>query len=346
MLKTLSSPFDLLLCRPGSTDLLQRELEECHGVHSRIVSPGLLQLDSGTAPTAPCMFEAQRVPSARFYPLEKGDRIPDEVCEAVWTSWAETPRPWGAHSLTPEGEGPRETGRLRGVARELVRKGNRLHPGLAKWERDPAKLFAADKGCIQQWVLAPEGLFFGTAAPSALSSSAPGGRFRMKMDPAAPSRSYLKIEEAFARMGREPAEGETAIDLGAAPGGWSYALARRGCHVTAVDNGPLKIKDASVRRIEHLHADGLRFRLSRRQPAVDWLVADMLVPPGKGFGVLRHWIGDRKCSHLVFNLKLPQGEPIAALLPVRDWLSQFNELQIRQLYHDRREVTVFGSITS
>jgi len=44
-----------------------------------------------------------------------------------------------------------------------------------------------------------------------------GGQQRMADDPLAPSRSYLKVEEAYAVLGREPAAGETVCDLGAAP---------------------------------------------------------------------------------------------------------------------------------
>lgn len=63
---------------------------------------------------------------------------------------------------------------------------------------------------------------------------------RMRLDPLAPSRSYLKIEEAFRVLGRAPEKNDLVIDLGAAPGGWSYSALKRGARVTAVDNGPLK----------------------------------------------------------------------------------------------------------
>ncbi|HBR14741.1 MAG TPA: rRNA methyltransferase, partial [Candidatus Omnitrophica bacterium] len=62
---------------------------------------------------------------------------------------------------------------------------------------------------------------------------------RMQMDPQAPSRSYLKIEEAFHIFGCEPGKNDTVIDLGAAPGGWSHSALKRGASVIAIDNGPL-----------------------------------------------------------------------------------------------------------
>jgi hypothetical protein len=44
------------------------------------------------------------------------------------------------------------------------------------------------------------------------------------------------------------------------------------------------------------------------------------------------------------NLKLPQQHPMSALQPVLDWLEHHPTLHMRQLCHDRREVTVFGTV--
>jgi len=43
-----------------------------------------------------------------------------------------------------------------------------------------------------------------------------------------PSRAYLKLWEALTLIGRHPKPGETCIDLGASPGGWSWALSKMG----------------------------------------------------------------------------------------------------------------------
>ncbi len=62
------------------------------------------------------------------------------------------------------------------------------------------------------------------------------------------SRAEMKIEEAFDRFGIKARRG-IAIDLGAAPGGWSCFLAKRGFSVIAIDNAKLdtgKISAAGV----------------------------------------------------------------------------------------------------
>ncbi len=341
----LSSPFDLLLCRAGSEEDATAELLEYHGISAQRGGSGLLLLPPGKLPPEALVFERQRMPSARLIPMEERQSPSAEAVEAVWATWAQEAMPWGLHLIALDEEEGGLATRLQGVARELLRGGEKRHAGLGKWERKAEKLFVGNKGLVLQWLLGREGLWFSSAAPSALTSPVPGGRYRMRMDPDAPSRSYLKMEESLLRLGIEPQENETVIDLGAAPGGWTYAFAKRGCRVTAIDNGPLRLTAACVRRVEHLHLDGLSYQLPRHLPPVDWLVGDMLIPPGKAFGVLKYWVGGKHCRRLIFNIKLPQEQPMPALAPILDWLRP-RGLSVRQLYHDRREVTVFGSISS
>lgn len=346
MLPVASSPFHLLLCRPGGEELLQKELEAMHGLFSRPVAGGVLQIESHQLPENPLIFEWQRLPDARFFPLQKGESLPITLVQAVWQFFTEAPTPWALHLFSLDEEGAGGSSRLSGISKALIREGNKLFPDLKKWERKPGKLFRSHKGAILQWTCTANGFMFSANHPAGLTSSEPGGRNRMKMDSRAPSRSYLKIEEAFARLGKEPSENETVIDLGAAPGGWSFAFAKRGCQVTAIDNGPLKIKDACIRRIEHLHRDGLSYQLGKLQPPVDWLVGDMLIPPGKALGLLRYWVDGKHCRHLVMNIKLPQTNPLPALEPILEWMKKHSNLRVRQFYHDRREVTIFGGVSS
>ncbi|WFB34573.1 SAM-dependent methyltransferase [Kiritimatiellota bacterium B12222] len=343
MTSTLSSPFQLLCCRPSGEELLQQELEARHGIFSNVAASGFIQLEGHDLPAEPLIFEWQRLPNTRFFPLLKGESVPEQLTEAVWTFFAEQPSPWAIHLLTVDDGG---ASRLEGIARELTRRGNQLHPGLKKWERKPGKLFKQQKGMILQWACTDRGFLFSSSSPTELTATEPGGRTRMKMDSRAPSRSYLKIEEAFVRLGREPEAEQTVIDLGAAPGGWSFAFAKRGCQVTSIDNGPLKIDDACIRRIEHLHRDGLTFQLGKLQPPVDWLVGDMLIPPGKVLGLLRYWVDGHHCKNIVMNVKLPQNNPLPAMEPILEWMKRYPELQVRQFYHDRREVTIFGAVNS
>jgi len=173
-----------------------------------------------------------------------------------------------------------------------------------------------------------------------------GGQRRMADDDAAPSRSYLKVEEAYLVLGREPQTDETVVDLGAAPGGWSYSAAKRGARVIAVDNGPLKGGALNNPLIEHRLEDAFKFR----PPAgtvYDWLYCDLVEEPHHVMrNLVAPWLGGGWCRRFVINLKFGHVDALALLREVRAAESPFmrfaTNVRIRHLYHDREEFTVVG----
>jgi 23S rRNA (cytidine2498-2'-O)-methyltransferase len=173
-----------------------------------------------------------------------------------------------------------------------------------------------------------------------------GGQRRMADDPQAPSRSYLKVEEAFVVLGREPAPGETVCDLGAAPGGWSYSAAKHGAQVVAVDNGPLKGGALDHPLIEHRREDAFRFAPADGQ-AFDWLFCDLVEEPHHVVqNLVTPWLARGWCRRFVINLKFGRTDPLALLSEVRakgsPFASHASGLRICHLYHDREEFTLTG----
>ena len=176
-----------------------------------------------------------------------------------------------------------------------------------------------------------------------------GGQRRMADDSLAPSRSYLKVEEAFTVLGREPAAGELVVDLGAAPGGWSYSAAKHGARVLALDNGPLKGGALDNPLIEHRRADAYGYRPGPGERA-DWLFCDLVDDPHH---VLRNliapWLENAWCHRFVVNLKFGRVDPLALLREVRAPDSVFSRLapgtRVRHLYHDREEFTLVGELS-
>lgn len=171
------------------------------------------------------------------------------------------------------------------------------------------------------------------------------GQQRMADDPAAPSRSYLKTEEAFVVLGEEPQAGETVVDLGAAPGGWSYSAAKRGASVVAIDNGPLKGGALGHPRIQHLRADAFFHRPSAQ---ADWLFCDLVDDPHRVLPLISEWVTQRRCRRLVSNFKFGRVDPLALLDSVRDSLARADPSgawvwRVRHLWHDREEFTLVGS---
>jgi 23S rRNA (cytidine2498-2'-O)-methyltransferase len=173
-----------------------------------------------------------------------------------------------------------------------------------------------------------------------------GGQRRMADDPAAPSRSYLKTEEAFSILGLEPGAGQTVVDLGAAPGGWSYSAAKRGANVIAVDNGPMKGGAAGHPAIDHRREDAFRFQPGRR---ADWLLCDIVEDPYRVLRLLEEWTDARRCRRFVVNLKFGRADPLSLLAEVRHPFKGLmskgvQRLVVRHLLHDREEFTLMGEV--
>ena len=174
------------------------------------------------------------------------------------------------------------------------------------------------------------------------------GQRRMADDDLAPSRSYLKVEEAYVVLGREPGVAETVCDLGAAPGGWSFSAAKRGARVIAIDNGPLKGGALDHPHIEHRREDAFKF-VPPANSTIDWLFCDMVEEPHH---VLQHivgpWLDHGWCRSFVINLKFGRVDPIALLTALRSPDSPFARagarFAVRHLYHDREEFTVVGDL--
>ncbi|TDB00396.1 23S rRNA (cytidine(2498)-2'-O)-methyltransferase RlmM [Halomonas marinisediminis] len=181
-------------------------------------------------------------------------------------------------------------------------------------------------------------------------SELPGGIRRLRFPKSAPSRSTLKLEEAWhefvprGEWDERLGEGMQAADLGAAPGGWTWQLVQRGMHVYAIDNGPMDKALMATGQVEHLHADGFTWEPPYR---LDWLVCDIVDKPSRVEAMVERWLVRRWCREAVFNLKLPMKqrwpEVDACLRRLSEALEAARveaEIACRHLYHDREEVTV------
>ena len=159
----------------------------------------------------------------------------------------------------------------------------------------------------------------------------------------APSRSASKLEEALSILGRHPSPGETAVDLGAAPGGWSMVLARHGAAVEAIDHAELRL-DPKLKlkgQINHIKANGLKYMPDE---PVDWLVCDMVMGAKDTLKILKTWALAGAMRHFVVNIKLPKDNPwqgAALAVELTDIIDDF-EIITRHLLHDRSEITMMG----
>lgn len=190
------------------------------------------------------------------------------------------------------------------------------------------------------------------AAPMRISSPQPGGIPRLRRQGGAPSRSALKLDEALRTLIGDDERylalrsGMTAVDLGAAPGGWTWVLRQWGLGVFAIDNGALAPVLARDPDVNHLRADAFTWEPPRR---VDWLVCDLVDKPARVVELMARWLRRGWADRALFNLKLPMRRRWQA---VQDAEQRFFrvlgaegerfELQLRHLYHDREEITAYA----
>ncbi|WP_018169684.1 23S rRNA (cytidine(2498)-2'-O)-methyltransferase RlmM [Thioalkalivibrio sp. ALMg9] len=178
----------------------------------------------------------------------------------------------------------------------------------------------------------------------------PGGILHLRSPREAPSRSTLKLEEAWHTFiprdawDTRLAQGMQAVDLGAAPGGWTWQLVRRGMYVHAVDNGPMDAPLMATTQVEHHREDAFSWVPPK---SVTWLVCDIVDKPSRVAARMADWLEAGWCREAIFNLKLPMKQRWQTVYDCLDHIEErlldariAHQMRARQLYHDREEITV------
>lgn len=183
--------------------------------------------------------------------------------------------------------------------------------------------------------------WLGLSAVADNLSSWAGGARRFKHEQGRISRSEFKLLEALEvfRLST-PARGD-ALDLGAAPGGWTHVLRERGMSVTAVDPAaldPRLLSDPAV-RYERMTAEAF---LPTARESYDLIVNDMRLDARDS---ARLTVAYRRLlkaeGWALITLKLPHSERLRALESALESLERAYAIAgARQLFHNRSEVTV------
>jgi 23S rRNA (cytidine2498-2'-O)-methyltransferase len=146
-----------------------------------------------------------------------------------------------------------------------------------------------------------------------------------------PSRAYLKLWEALVRFGRWPAAGESCVDLGASPGGWTWVLASLGADVTAVDKAPLDPAVAAMPGV----TERLDSAFGMAPEPVDWLFSDVIAYPDRLLGLVRRWIEAGAARYVVCTIKFqgPTDHDAA------EAFAAIPGSQVMHLFHNKHELT-------
>ncbi|NHO31597.1 SAM-dependent methyltransferase [Acetobacter fallax] len=151
-----------------------------------------------------------------------------------------------------------------------------------------------------------------------------------------PSRAYLKLWEACTRLGQWPVPGETCLDLGATPGGWTWAIAKLGASVTAIDRAPLAPSVQAMPGVSF--RQGSAFGLEPRDEAsVDWLFSDVIAYPGRLLTLAKRWIEAERAKRIVMSVKF-QG---TTDFEVMEAFAAIPGGSLAHLFHNKHEMTFF-----
>jgi len=181
----------------------------------------------------------------------------------------------------------------------------------------------------------------GIGTPAEQLSDWPGGAIRFQREEGQISRAKFKLLEAERAFKLDLATYREALDIGAAPGGWTHLLLDRGLAVTAVDPADLNPLLAAYPRLTYLkkNASDVKFR----QGQFNLLVCDM------------SWSPMQMCK-LILDLKDALEEGATAIITVklmhkkplqtiRDVISRmqtvFTLRKAKQLFHNREEITLY-----
>ncbi|WP_339783255.1 SAM-dependent methyltransferase [Paenibacillus sp. FSL R7-0313] len=185
-------------------------------------------------------------------------------------------------------------------------------------------------------------LYAGVSRPEQNLSDWSGGAVRFQKEDGQISRAKFKLLEAEQTFGIDFTSFHKALDIGAAPGGWTSFLLERGLEVTAVDPAKMDATLLASPKLTFLkkNAGDVRFR----EGEFDLLVCDMSWSPK---------LMSRLVSDLLYSLqpggtaivtvKLLHKKPLALIKDVIDTFER-SRMQIqrsKQLFHNREEITLY-----
>lgn len=172
-------------------------------------------------------------------------------------------------------------------------------------------------------------------AASRCSSPFPNGEMEFAENKTAPpNRAYLKLWEALTLIGVRPGPGELCLDLGASPGGWSWALHETGAHVIAVDKASLDPKIAALPRLTVRRESAFAIAPADIGP-VDWLCSDVVCYPERLLSLVRLWLESGLARRFICTVKFQGPTDHAAARA----FAAIPGSRLMHLHHNKHELT-------
>jgi 23S rRNA (cytidine2498-2'-O)-methyltransferase len=318
------APGITLCSSANATALMQRAAKE-QPIFVRHLAPvqTITNLSNTTQDLAELATAIAHLPGLAL--LERGTHF------AIQTRLVQTEQSQGAHPYT--------SGQINQALAEMIAE----ETGALEYIKNPqviiSLLCTIDKGYV------------GISTAEENLSSWPGGTRRFAQTLEQISRAEFKLLEALEVFGVTlPSHGH-ALDLGAAPGGWTRLLLEAGLNVIAVDPANLDPRLTKHRRLEHYrgYAEQYLDMAIRRPRHFDVIVNDMRMDAREAARQLTTAsLCLRTDGFIISVFKLPHTAPgINPLTNLKEALhilrKCFSLVRARQLFHNRQEVTVVAA---
>ncbi|MBE3559393.1 MAG: hypothetical protein IMW89_09225 [Ktedonobacteraceae bacterium] len=193
--------------------------------------------------------------------------------------------------------------------------------------------------------------FLGISTVEENLSSWPGGARHFAQTEEQISRAEFKLLEALEVFSIALPVGEEALDLGAAPGGWTRLLLDAGLSVVAVDPARLDARLTGHPHLQHYHgyAENYLEEAIHSGKCFAIIVNDMRMDAREAARLLGRAARCLRQDGIVISVfKLPHAtreiRPLANLREALNILHRhYGLVQVRQLFHNRQEVTAVAA---
>jgi 23S rRNA (cytidine2498-2'-O)-methyltransferase len=189
--------------------------------------------------------------------------------------------------------------------------------------------------------LTEDRLWYGWSRPEENLSDWSGGAVRFQREEGQISRAKFKLLEAEERFGLDFSQFEKAVDIGAAPGGWTSLLLERGLEVTAIDPGDLHTSLLDNPKLTFLKKNASEVTLA--EETFDLFVCDMSWSPKQMAKLVADLLPALVTGGTaIITVKLMHKKPFQT---IRETLAAFGDhlylLRAKQLFHNREELTLY-----
>ncbi len=190
-------------------------------------------------------------------------------------------------------------------------------------------------------LLCDEKCYMGLGTPEDNISGWSGGMMHYKKSENDISRAKYKLMEAIDVFKIDIGRFSSALDLGAAPGGWTSVLLEHGLQVTAVDTGDMDDRLNRYPNFKFIKANASELELEEN--SFDLLTSDVSWNPKNTARLINSASACLKAGGIaVVTLKLMGDKVRKTIKEVQSIYKEvFEVLGVKQLFHNRDEVTLY-----